>query len=259
MQTLTLNHHCRIAYRTIPGDTNTPWLIFLHEGLGSMQKLHDFPDNLCQITGCSGLLFDRQGHGLSDPLKAPRTIHYLHQHALVELPQVIHSILKDQAYFVLGHSDGGSIALLHAAEQPSGLLGVITEAAHVFNEDETRQGIHQAESAYRAGKLERLRQYHGDKTDSLFYAWADTWRAPGFASWNIEYALPAIDCPVLAIQGQDDAYGTPEQLTRIRRGTLNSAETWLISDCGHTPHREQTELVLQRMAAFISTHMETNV
>lgn len=257
MSKLTLTNQCQIAYRIIEGKPEKPWLVFLHEGLGSMDKLHDFPDELCHITQCPGLLYDRQGHGQSDPASSPRTVHYLHHHALFELPQVLESLISTHAYFVIGHSDGGSIALLHAAEQAAGLLGVITEAAHVFVEVETLQGIDKADHAYQAGKLERLRQYHGDKTDALFYAWADTWRNPEFASWNMEYALPAITRPVLALQGADDAYGTSEQLDRITQGTHGHAESWLIPNCGHTPHREQSDQVLQRMADFISTHMDT--
>eukprot|EP01034_Spumella_vulgaris_P041994 gene41994-52054_t len=156
------------------GAASQPVLVFLHEGLGCAAMWKDFPARLCAQTGCQGLVFDRLGYGQSSPLRTGRSVHYLHRYALEELPQVL-ALLDGRPYVVLGHSDGGSIALIHAADQPSGLLGVVTEAAHVFVEEVTLAGIREARAAYGAGKLRGLSRYHGDKTDQIFGAWADTW------------------------------------------------------------------------------------
>lgn len=234
----------------LPGTPDRPCLVFLHEGLGSTGLWRDFPARLCALTGCPGLSYDRQGYGRSSPLTRPRSVHYLHHYALGELPAVLARLIPEQDYLVIGHSDGGSIGLLHAAEQPLRLRGLITEAAHVFVEAETLAGIRAADDAYAAGKLQGLKRHHGDKSEALFRAWADIWQSPGFKAWNIEYALPSITCPLLAIQGRDDQYGSAAQLDAIV-GPLPQAEKATVEACGHTPHHEQQEIVLGLMAAYV--------
>lgn len=241
-----------LYYETLPtADASRPVLVFLHEGLGSIGQWKNFPAQLCAATGCGGLLFDRQGYGKSSALEKPRSIHYLHDYALQELPAVLAHALAGRDYLVIGHSDGGTIALLHAAEKPAHLRGVITEAAHVSVEPAALAGIDRADAAYRDGRLASLIRYHGEKTETLFRAWADTWRAPWFASWSIEYALPSIDCPVLVMQGEGDEYGTLDQIERIIRQTPN-ARACVIPECGHVPHHEQRDQVLEAMARFIA-------
>ena len=231
------------------GAASQPVLVFLHEGLGCAAMWKDFPARLCAQTGCQGLVFDRLGYGQSSPLRTGRSVHYLHRSALEELPQVL-ALLDGRPYVVLGHSDGGSIALIHAADQPSGLLGVVTEAAHVFVEEVTLAGIREARAAYGAGKLRGLSRYHGDKTDQIFGAWADTWLRPAFSCWNIEYLLPSVACPVLALQGSGDQYGTEAQLRAIESQTP-SARQAVLPECGHTPHQEQPEAVLTAISEFL--------
>lgn len=229
---------------------DNPVLVFLHEGLGCTAMWKDFPARLCALAGCEGLVYDRRGYGLSDPLQAGRNIHYLHQYALEELPQVL-ALLAGRPYVVIGHSDGGSIALLHAAAQPPGLRGAITEAAHVFVEDVTLAGIRAAQAAYAEGKLGGLARYHGGKTEQIFHAWSDTWLTPAFSRWNIEYLLASIACPLLALQGAGDQYGTPAQLDAIVHQAPR-ARRLLVPDCGHTPHQEQPQAVLAAMAEFLA-------
>jgi len=238
-------HH--IYYELIDGQAEKPCLVFLHEGLGCTAMWKDFPRRLCAITGYSGLIYD----GLSDALQQKRTLDYLHRYALDELPLVLAQVLApQQAYILIGHSDGGSIALLHAAQRPERLCGIVTEAAHVFVENVTLDGIRVAEQAYADGKLRGLSKYHGDKTEQIFKAWSDTWLTPDFAKWNIEEQLPSIVCPALILQGIDDQYGTRRQVDAIVEA-VPGARMQLLEQCGHTPHQEQATAVLELMNAFI--------
>ncbi|TWI42998.1 pimeloyl-ACP methyl ester carboxylesterase [Pseudoduganella flava] len=243
-------YHEWIAGEAVDGHAR-PVLVFLHEGLGSVSMWKDFPRRLCAATGCPGLVYDRQGYGRSPALTRRRTVHYLHDYALAELPAVLAALLPERDYVLFGHSDGGSIALLHAAEAPARLRGIVTLAAHVMVEQVTLDGIAAAAAAWEAGKLAGLARHHGDKTAALFHAWADTWRSPGFAHWHIGYALPSIACPVLALQGRDDQYGTPAQLDAIEAG-VRGARTVLLDDCGHAPHVDQPARVLELAGAFIA-------
>lgn len=240
-----------LYYEHIAGRAELPVLVFLHEGLGCTAMWRDFPAQLCAATGCEGLVYDRRGYGQSSPLGAARGIHYLHEYALNELPQVLAALLPARDYWLLGHSDGGSIALIHAAARPARLRGVITEAAHVFVEEVTLEGIRAAREAWDAGKLKGLQRYHGEKTASIFAAWADTWLEPSFAWWNIEYLLPAIACPVLALQGSEDQYGSAAQLAAIA-GKTQRGQQRMLPACGHTPHAEAADATLDAMQRFIA-------
>ena len=216
MPILNLSAETDIYYELIEGDPAKPCLVFLHEGLGCCAMWKDFPAQLCQATGCRGLLYDRHGYGQSSPLAARRQLHYLHDYALCELPQVLAALLPGQDHFLIGHSDGGSIALIYAAQQPPRLRGIITEAAHVFVEGITLDGIRVADAAFGEGKLRALAKYHGDKTETIFKAWSDTWLSYGFQFWNIEYLLPSVECPALVVQGSEDQYGSAAQVDTHR-------------------------------------------
>jgi pimeloyl-ACP methyl ester carboxylesterase len=195
-------------------------------------------------------VYDRRGYGKSPALQGSRSIHYLHEYALQELPQVLAHYIPGQDYVLFGHSDGGSIALIHAAERPPRLRGVLTEAAHVFVEEVSLQGIAAAREAYAQGRLAGLEKYHGDKTAAIFHAWADTWQSPWFRSWDICYLLPSIACPLLALQGAQDQYGSAAQLDAITR-LAPHARQQMLEQCGHTPHAEQAEQVIDVAAAFL--------
>lgn len=254
MAQLSLNSGT-LFYQHLAGDQSKPTLVFLHEGLGSSQMWREFPQQLCQVTGCPGLVYDRLGYGQSSQAKQPRTLHYLHQYALEELPQVLKHCLGDKPYFLVGHSDGGSIALLHAAAQPKQLRGVLSAAAHIFVEPETLRGIEQAVIAWQQGKLDGLYKYHGAHTEQVFFAWADTWLSKGFKHWNIEYALPSITAPVLALQGIDDQYGSERQVAGIVKQVVGLGQPCLLPRCGHSPHREAPEATLAAMAEFIDQQL----
>jgi len=240
-----------IYYETIDGNTQKPWLVFLHEGLGCIPLWRDFPERLCRRSGCPGLVYDRTGYGRSSRLSAPRTIHYMHDYALNELPQVLETVIPGRPFILIGHSDGGSIALIHAAQRLTLLKGVVTEAAHVFVESETLEGIRQADEAYDRGKLKGLGKYHGEKTHEIFKAWSETWLNHWFKHWSLEYLLPSIECPMLIIQGVDDQYGSRQQVESIVSRSSGFSEPFLVENCGHTPHLQQPEIVLERMGEFI--------
>jgi pimeloyl-ACP methyl ester carboxylesterase len=180
-------------------------IIFLHEALGSIPQWRSFPNQLCATLRLNGLVYERQGHGQSDALINKRESNYLHDYALKELPVFIETLVSpEQKIILVGHSDGGTIALLYAAAYPKQIKGVVTMAAHVINEPETIAGIAPAVEAYEAGKLEKLSHFHGEKTDTLFYAWANTWDSLEFKRWNICSDIISLTAPLLAIQGSKD-------------------------------------------------------
>ncbi len=241
-----------IAYLSIDGEPALPHLVFLHEGLGSTAMWGDFPQRLCAASGCPGIAYDRLGYGRSSALPPPWSAHYLHAAATRDLPQVVEGLLPGGAsHIVFGHSDGGSIALLYGATRPEGLLGIVTEAAHVFAEDVTLAAIRAAVVAYESGKLANLARYHGTKTEDVFRGWSGAWLDPGFAAWSIEALLPRIEVPLLVMQGEDDRYGTPRQLHSIARQTAGPATAALLPGCGHTPHKECPDAVLSATVDFI--------
>jgi pimeloyl-ACP methyl ester carboxylesterase len=231
---------------------NQPVLVFLHEGLGSIGQWRNFPDKICARTGCPALVYDRWGYVGSDPLTEPRTLAYLHDEALLSLPEVLKQCAIDKPVFV-GHSDGGSIAIIYAGTYPQKVTGIITEAAHVFVEDVTVAGIKRAAEVYESTDLKtRLARFHGGNTELMFRGWADVWLSPEFRDWNIESYLPHITCPLLAIQGKDDEYGTPAQVESIVGKVMGPARGSMIENCGHIPHAQAREKVFAEMVNFIS-------
>jgi pimeloyl-ACP methyl ester carboxylesterase len=228
-----------------------PVLVFLHEALGSIEMWHDFPTTLVESTGCDALIYDRWGHGKSDPLDAKRTLRYVHDEALISLPEILRKSNVNDV-ILIGHSDGGSIALIFAAEHTEVVRGVISEAAHVFVEEITLEGIRQAVKIYETTNLpEKLSRYHDDNTEKIFRAWWDTWLSPEFKRWNIEDCLPRIECPVLVIQGEDDQYGTEAQVEAIASQVTGPAKSLLIPNCSHIPHKQARDTVVQEMTEFI--------
>jgi pimeloyl-ACP methyl ester carboxylesterase len=165
--------------------------------------------------------------------------------ALLEREQIARPVL-------FGHSDGATIALAFAGRHPDVPRAVISEAAHVIIEQITIDGIRDAAEAYERTDLpQKLARYHGDKTDAVFYAWADTWRAEEAIQWEMRETLRAVRCPVLAVQGEDDAYGSPAQLDTIALECAGPVEVLLIPRCGHVPHLQMREMLVERSAAFI--------
>ncbi|MFN5635271.1 MAG: alpha/beta fold hydrolase [Flavobacteriia bacterium] len=231
-------------------------LIFLHEALGSIPQWRNFPPTLCSSVGLSGIVYERQGYGQSSPLSQVRNEKYLHDYALCELPAFIEEILPPEKRIILvGHSDGGTIALLYASAFPKRVAGIITLAAHVINEPETIAGIRPAVQAYAEGKLDKLKSYHGEKTDTLFKSWSDTWQSKTFQNWTIENEIQGIQAPSLILQGQRDQYGTQKQLDIIGSSMKVLCFIEMIPGLGHHPHLEDTIGTAARITSFINEHI----
>jgi pimeloyl-ACP methyl ester carboxylesterase len=249
MPTLQAGGH-RLHYRWIPpGSAGRPPLVFLHEGLGSVELWRDFPDRVAAATGCGALIYSRWGHGGSDPLGEPRGVDFMHREALEVLPEA----LADRGIenpILIGHSDGGSIALIYAGSGRS-VRGLILEAPHVFVEDCTVERIAEAGELFKSSDLRtKLARYHAD-VNGAFWGWNAIWLRPEFRVWNIEEYLPSITCPTLVIQGQEDEYGTWAQVEAIEREIGGPLTTLRLTHCGHTPHVDQAEATLEAMVKGI--------
>jgi pimeloyl-ACP methyl ester carboxylesterase len=228
-----------------------PTLIFLHEGLGSIRQWRDFPARVAAATGCRTLVYDRYGYGDSQVLEeARRPLRFMHDEALAALPELRDALgIKD--CILVGHSDGASIALIHAGAGHAA-RGVAVMAPHVFIEPVCITSIEKAKRAFETTDLPvRLGRYHRDARRT-FYGWADVWTEEAFTRWDVrEEYLRHIRCPVLAIQGHDDEYGTMTQLDEIARHVRGPCELVKLADCGHAPFRDQPEATLAAVTQFV--------
>lgn len=243
----------RLEYQWVGSDeSNYPTVVFLHEALGSISLWRDFPERFCREHGFRGIVFSRDGYGRSTPRAhgGPLPLSYLHEQAHEALPAFLRALGIERPW-LFGHSDGASIALLHAARYPDEVSGIIVLAPHIFVEEITLAGIRAARDAYRDTDLRtRLARHHDADVDSIFSAWCDTWLAPVFRDWSIEDVLPQIRCPVLLVQGEGDEYGSLRQISGIIE-KVPQARALVMADCGHSPHRDQPRQVAERAAAFI--------
>lgn len=235
----------------LAGQRAGPTLVLLHEGLGCVALWKDFPARLRDATELPVLVYSRRGYGRSDPIELPRPPSFMHDEARETLPALLRTCGVDDLVLV-GHSDGGSIALIHAASFPDApVRGVIAEAAHVFVEDVTLESIRRAAAAYEDSDLRsRLARYHGDNVDGAFHGWSRVWLSPAFRNWDLRPQLAAIRCPVLAIQGDHDPYGTLAQVDAIAHAVAGDFESLVLSHVGHAPHVEQPDVALATMARW---------
>jgi pimeloyl-ACP methyl ester carboxylesterase len=243
-----------LEYAWIEG--SRPTLVFLHEGLGSIRQWRDFPTQVARATGCRALVYDRYGYGNSDVLREARAgVEFMHDAALNELPELLENLNVENPVLV-GHSDGASIALIHAGTYP--VRGVVAMAPHVFIEDVCVNSIQEAARQFETTDLpERLGKYHRNSRKT-FHLWADAWLDPAFRQWNIEEYLPRIRCPVLAIQGEDDEYGSMAQLDAMARQAGGACELLKLPKCGHSPQKDQPERVLHSVSGFIKKIIGTS-
>jgi pimeloyl-ACP methyl ester carboxylesterase len=249
-----------------------PTLVFLHEGLGSVEHWRDFPSRLAEATGLSAFAYSRLGYGRSDPVPLPRPVRYMHEEALL-VPEVLAAAGISDA-ILIGHSDGASIAIIYAgsagnaganAENPGSdsgaagsriqqapmVRGLILEAPHVFTEELGLRSIARAREDFLTGDLRnKLARYHGENVDGAFWGWNGAWLNPDFRKWNLESYLPNIGLPMLIIQGEDDQFGTLKQVEAIQRKAAGPVELSLLPACGHAPHRDQPQTVLASMTRF---------
>ncbi|HUT49678.1 MAG TPA: alpha/beta fold hydrolase [Alphaproteobacteria bacterium] len=265
-------HGCELEYEWVgermPG---RPTLVFLHQGLGSVALWRGFPAKLAAATGCQAFVYSREGHAGSDTCTWPRPLDFMQIEGRDRLPQVLAAAGIDE-FILIGHSDGGTIALVYAAEVKTGLRGVIAEAPHVFAERATLDQIRHTRATYETdatdgtdetanepknetgeipGLRAKLKRYHGRNVDSAFYGWAASWLQPGFENFSIEEMIPSIEVPVLAILGSRDEYGTMAQLDRLQKRARCPLEI-SSPDCGHTPHEEREQETLALMADFVA-------
>jgi len=253
-----------LEYESISSDRASPLLVFLHEGLGSVAMWREWPRQLCATGGFRGLVYSRPGYGRSTPRPAAEKwpVDFMHAQAREVLPAFLHTVGVDTASdppWLVGHSDGASIALIHAAVFPERVSGVIALAPHVFVEEVSIESIERTRETYLATTdtqqstlRVKLARYH-DNPDSAFWGWNDIWLDPAFRSWNIEAMLPAIKKPVLAVQGEDDEYGTMAQIDGIAK-RVPHARVLKLPACGHSPQRDQPQRVIEATVDFIAQH-----
>lgn len=244
-------HWLECAWHGRPPD-EAPTIVFLHEGLGSVSTWRDFPARVAAATGCGALVYSRAGYGNSDPVELPRPVGFMHAEAMVTLPEVLDSAgVRDVVLF--GHSDGGSIALIYAGGAGDARLrGLVLEAPHVFVEDVSVESIRRAAQEYERGTLRQaLARHHGRNVECAFRGWNNVWLDPSFRSWNIEEYLPGVSVPVLVVQGEQDEYGTLLQVRAVEEGCRGPVRSLVLHGCGHSPHRDRPERVLEAVTSFV--------
>lgn len=235
-----------------------PLVVFLHEGLGSVSMWRDFPARLCQALDLRGLVYSRPAYGRSTPRAAGESWQpdFMHRQAHEVLPTLLAALGLDPMHerpWLFGHSDGASIALLYAARFPQALRGAVLLAPHILVEDISVASIAKARDAYAQTDLrERLARHHDDP-DSAFRGWNDVWLLPAFRAWSIGDEIAAIRCPLLAIQGLDDEYGTLAQVRGIEQ-RVPGTHVVVLPACGHSPHRDQPQAVIDATADFLAVH-----
>jgi pimeloyl-ACP methyl ester carboxylesterase len=241
-----------IEYAAIPGDAGAAGtLVFLHEGLGSVALWRDFPRKVATRLRAPALVYSRFGYGASDGLLAKRTPRFMHDEALSVLPALLDELGVERP-ILIGHSDGASIALIHAAAAGRPVEGLVCLAPHVFVEPVCVESIAKIRQTYvETGLKERLAKYH-TRVDDAFLGWADIWLDPAFLAWSIEDLLDRIDRPLLLIQGENDEYGTLAQLDCIEARVRGPKRRLVLDRCGHSPHRDQEAAVIDAMVAFVT-------
>ncbi|APR77858.1 benzoate degradation ring-cleavage hydrolase [Minicystis rosea] len=242
----------RLEIDRIEGPPHRPTLVFLHEGLGCIARWRDFPRAVATAAGCPALVYSRLGYGQSDPVARPRPVTFMHDEARGDLPALLESEgLTD--VILIGHSDGASIALIHASDGDRRVRGLVTMAPHVFVEDICVHAIHAIRTQYLDDATDvkkKLAKHHAD-VDGAFLGWADVWLAPAFRSWNLTGLLPSVKVPLLVIQGEDDEYGTLAQVDAVCAGVSGPSERLVLSACGHVPQRDRLEEVLAAIVGFV--------
>jgi pimeloyl-ACP methyl ester carboxylesterase len=239
-----------------PERVDAPLIVFLHEGLGSAAMWDDWPAALCEVTGCRGLVYSRYGYGGSTrrPENEPWPVDYLEQEAQEALPALLSALELDASCerpILFGHSDGGSIALLYAAAFPEAVEAIVVVAAHLFTDEIGTPRIRKMQENYAGSALRcKLASVH-DFPDDVFQGWSQLWLSERFHDWNIENCVSSITCPVLAVQGAQDQYGTLGQLDEVAARAPNATRV-VLEHCGHFPHVEQPAALAAAVERFLN-------
>ena len=230
-----------------------PLIIFLHEGLGSIGQWKSFPKLLSDSMQMPALVYDRVGYGNSDYWDGPINPDFLQKEALEYLPALLNELDLSNEYYLFGHSDGGTIALLHAASRPEQLRGIIVEAPHVILEEQSLQGIRSARKLLKMpDMLARINRYQNGRAAQLIDVWSELWLRDDVRNWEMLSLLKQITTPMLLIQGENDDFGTFEQLditAKLAQSDYIKVEK-LVS-CGHIPHIQQQEVVMSASISFL--------
>jgi len=242
-------------------DSEKPVLIFLHEGLGSISQFKYFPQLISDMTNLPAIIYDRIGYGLSSERKLELNADYLHDEALIYLPELLINLNINNKVILVGHSDGATISLLFASFFPEKVIGVVSEAAHVIVEDITVNGIKNLKDNFykNPALMKGLKKYHGAKTEELFLQWTDLWLTKDIKEWNIEKELKNITSPVLVIQGENDEFGSYSQLECIKNHVNANVELSYFAECGHVPHFEKENEVKILIQGFIEKICNKNI
>ncbi len=247
------NHFVDIEFRWVGvlAPTHPGTMVFLHEGLGSVALWKDFPDSLCQQLGLRGLVYSRPGYGKSTSraTNEPLPTQFMHQQAWEVLPTLLAALEVKAPPYLFGHSDGASIALLHAARFTT--KGCVALAPHVFVEPVTVRSIEAAKQAFLNTNLKsKFKPYHDD-VDSAFWGWNQVWLSSEFRDWNIQTEIASIACPVLLIQGLEDEYATLKQLDEINQAVPHATRV-VLENCQHSPHKDQPDRVLEAVQQWLA-------
>jgi len=233
-----------------PAPSKSPTIILLHEGLGSVSLWKDFPERLARATGLGVFVYSRYGYGKSSPCDLPRPLDYMTREAVDVLPKILGAIEISKG-ILMGHSDGGTIASIYVGSlEDFRIRGLIVMAPHYFTESEGLSSIAQSKELYENGDLKaRLAKYHDD-VDCAFWGWNAAWLDPEFKEWNVSEVIDYLRIPTFAIQGAQDTYGTLAQIEEIVSRSYAPVDVAIIEDCGHSPHRDQPDKVLEAVSEF---------
>ena len=237
--------------RTIPGAANMPWLVFLHEGLGSVSLWRDFPDKVARALAMPALIYSRRGYGQSSPLDGPRQPDFMHHEALSVLPGLLDAFGIARTVLV-GHSDGASIALIHASAHPEVTAGAVLMAPHVMVEPVSCESIARATELYERTDLKARLARHHAHVDDAFFGWSRIWLDPRFRGWSLGAECRKLAVPTLLIQGEDDEYGSLAQIDAIESVAPGPVERHVIANCGHSPQRDQEAVVIAAIERFVA-------
>jgi pimeloyl-ACP methyl ester carboxylesterase len=247
----------RLFVRVWEGDwlsQNRIPIVLLHDSLGSVDLWRDFPAALAASTGRPVVAYDRLGFGRSDPHPGALEGDFIRHEGRITIPTLRETLAIDRV-ILFGHSVGGGMAIAAAAEPGDAVVAVISESAQTFAEAQTLAGVREAKDAFESPvQFERLARYHGNKARWVLSSWTDTWLSPAFADWTLDEDIRAVRCPVLAIHGDHDEFGSRAHPDRIAALSPAPARVVILDDCGHVPHREQPDVVLREVAAFVEAH-----